>query len=290
MAIIDEIFSNLTNPDLWIRLAFASVMVIVLICLSIWKNTKLEKKIIWSFSRGLVQIVLLGSILLLIFGIDQLWLLYSILFFMCIFAAYTNYKSYPYPKIFRINLIGITFSSMLIMTFVIFSGAIPNFNGIIYQASNSQSTLGSFIIPIGSMTIFFAMRETGLTLERAKSDILKSRGVIEAALSLGASPDRAIKNISRDAFRVSMVPTLNRIAVLGVVNIPGLMSGMIVGGASPIAAAIYQVVIFMMLMCAAFISSIICSQLFTNQFFTSNEQLNLEFFYKVSNLEKERKN
>jgi putative ABC transport system permease protein len=288
MSIIDEIFSNLTNPDLWIRLAFASVMVILLIGLSIWKNTKLEKKIIWSFIRGLIQIVLLGSILLLIFGIEQLWILYGILFFMCVFAAYTNSKSYPYPKIFQINLVGITFSSMLIMTFVIFSGAIPNFNGIIYQTSSSQSTYGSFVIPIGSMTIFFAMRETGLTLERAKSDILKSRGVIEAALSLGASPAKAIKNISRDAYRVSLVPTLNRIAVLGVVNIPGLMSGMIVGGASPIAAAIYQVVIFMMLMSAAFISTIISSHFFTKQFFTTDDQLNLEFFYKVSNIEKEK--
>jgi putative ABC transport system permease protein len=288
MAILDEILTNLTNPDLWIRLAFASVLVIVLIGLSIWKNTNLEKKIIWSFNRGLVQIVLLGSILVLIFGIDQLWLLYCILFFMCVFAAYTNYKSYPYPKTFRINLIGITFSSLLIMTFVIFSGAIPNFNGIIYQASNTQYSFGSFIIPIGSMTIFFAMRETGLTLERAKSDIIKSRGKIEAALSLGASPAKAIKNISRDAFRVSLVPTLNRIAVLGVVNIPGLMSGMIVGGASPIEAAVYQVVIFMMLMCAAFISSIICSHFFTKQFFTAADQLNLEFFYRVSKIGKEK--
>jgi uncharacterized protein (TIGR00245 family) len=207
-----------------------------------------------------------------------------------VFAAYTNYRSYPYPKIFRINLIGITFSSLLIMTFVISSGAVPNFNGIIYQSSNTQSTFGSFVIPIGSMTIFFAMRETGLTLERAKSDILKSRGLIEAALSLGASPTKAIKNISRDSFRVSLVPTLNRVAVLGVVNIPGLMSGMIVGGASPIEAAVYQVVIFMMLLCAAFISSIICSHFFTKQFFTSDEQLNLEFFYKISNIEKEKKN
>jgi putative ABC transport system permease protein len=265
-------------------------LIIILIGLSLWKETNLEKKIILSFLRGLAQIILLGSILLLIFEIDQLWLLYLILIFMCFFAAFTNSRAYPYPRIFWINFIGITFSSLIVMTFVIFSREIPNFNGIIYQASDIDANLGSFVIPIGSMTIFFAMRESGSTLERTKSDFLKSRGIIEAALALGASSTKAIKNILRDSYRSSLVPTLNRVAVLGIVTIPGLMSGMIVGGASPIEAAVYQVVIFMMLLTAAFISSIITNHLFTKQFFTSDDQLNLSFIYNLSQIERKRKN
>jgi putative ABC transport system permease protein len=284
--IIDEIVTSLSDPDIWIRLGLAAILIIVLIGLSNWKEANLEKKIIISFLRGLAQIILLGSILLLIFEINQLWLLYLILLFMCFFAAYTNSRSYPYPNVFWINFIGITLSSLFIMTFVIFSKEIPNFEGIIYQASDTNGNLGSFVIPIGSMTIFFAMRESGSTLERTKSDILKSRGLIEASLALGASSKIAMKTILRDSFRSSLIPTLNRVAVLGIVTIPGLMSGMIIGGASPIEAAVYQVVIFMMLLTTAFISSIITNQLFTKQFFTSDEQLNLLFFSELKKIDR----
>ena len=137
------------------------------------------------------------------------------------------------------NFIAITLSVMTIMTFALLSRLIPNFDGIIYQPTGSEgSSLGSFVIPVGSMVIFFAMRESGVALERLKSDLLKSKGEIEAALALGATPTRSIQVLLRDSFRASLVPTINRVAVLGIVTIPGLMSGMIIGGASPIEAAV----------------------------------------------------
>ncbi|TFG02956.1 MAG: iron export ABC transporter permease subunit FetB [Promethearchaeota archaeon] len=288
--ILNDIVFTLTDPNIWIRLALASILLVILIIFSLWQNTKLERKIIWSFFRGLIQIMLLGSILLLIFGINELWLLYIILLFMCFFAAYTNWRSYPYPKIFRYNFIAILTSVMTIMTFALLSSLIPNFDGIIYQPTESAgSSLGSFVIPVGSMVIFFAMRESGVALERLKSDLLKSKGEIEAALALGATPNRSIRGLLRDSFRASLVPTINRVAVLGIVTIPGLMSGMIIGGASPIEAAVYQIVVFMMLLTAAFFTSIVTNYLFTKQFFTSEDQINLEFYNIISMKKKEKK-
>ncbi|TFG17748.1 MAG: iron export ABC transporter permease subunit FetB [Promethearchaeota archaeon] len=288
--ILNEIVLTLTDPNIWIRLSLACILLVILVLFSVWQNTKLEKKIVWSFFRGLIQIILLGSILLLIFGIDELWLLYIILLFMCFFAAYTNWRSYPYPKFFRYNFIAIVTSVMIIMTFALLSRLIPNFDGIIYQPTESTgSSLGSFVIPVGSMVIFFAMRESGVALERLKSDLLKSKGEIEAALALGATPNRAIRFLLRDSFRASLVPTINRVAVLGIVAIPGLMSGMIIGGASPIEAAIYQIVVFMMLLTAAFFTSIVTNYLFTKQFFTSEDQINLEFYNIISKKKKAKK-
>lgn len=282
--ILTDIFTTLKQADIWIRLALSSILLVILIALSLWQKTHLETKLVWSFTRGLIQIVLLGSILWLIFQVQKIWLLYLILLFMCVFAAYTNARSYPYPKIFWINLLAITSSSMIIMTFVMFSGVVPFFEGII-----PYPPIGEYVIPLGSMTIFFAMRESGVALERAKSDILKAKGRIEAALALGASSTRAIRSILRDAFRASLVPTINRVAVLGIVTIPGLMSGMIIGGAHPIEAAIYQIVVFMMLLTAAFITSIITNYLFTNQFFTTEQQFDLAFYNQISQIEKSKK-
>ena len=65
-----DIWNSLRQANIWIRIALAFILLLVLISLSFWQKTKLESKLIWSFLRGTIQIVLFGSILSLIFS-DQ---------------------------------------------------------------------------------------------------------------------------------------------------------------------------------------------------------------------------
>ncbi len=292
-----EIWQALKEPNIWIRIGLSAILLLMLIGLSLWQRTNLESKLVWSFLRGFLQVVLFGSFLTVIFGIQKIWMQFLILLFMSAFAAFTNYQSYHYPKVLLIGLLAITASTMFIMSIVIFSGAIfaaiPNLpfkiEGIIPYPPQ-----GEFVIPMGSMVISSAMRMSGIALERAKSDIIKSRGKIEAALALGDSPKNAVKTILKDSYKASLLPTINRVATLGIVSLPGLMSGMIIGGVPPIEAAVYQVVIFLMLLSAAFIASITTNMLFTKQFFTKREQINLVFLNELAQLEQkkaeERKN
>ncbi len=280
-----DIWNSLRQANIWIRIALAFILLLVLISLSFWQKTKLESKLIWSFLRGTIQIVLFGSILSLIFGIRKLWMLYLILFLMCLFAAFTNARSYPYPRLFLIGFIAITSSSIVIMTLVMFSYIFPGFEGIIPLDPDTLELTGEYVIPIGSMVISFAMRVSGIAIERVKSDIIKSKGNIEAALALGDSPYRAIQNILRESYRAGLTPTINRVASLGIVTIPGLMAGMIIGGVPPVEAAIYQIVIFLMLLSASFITSIITNILFTKQFFTKKQQFDIEFLNKIAKLD-----
>ncbi len=286
--ILLDIWDSLKHANIWIRIALAFVLLIVLIGLSFWQKTKLESKLIWSFLRGTIQIVLFGSILGLIFGIRKLWMLYLILFLMCLFAAYTNARSYPYPRMFLIGFFAITSSSIVIMTLVMFSYIIPGFEGIIPLDPVTLELTGEYVIPIGSMVIAFAMRVSGIAVERVRSDIIKSKGSIEAALALGDSPYRAIQHILRESYRAGLIPTINRVASLGIVTIPGLMAGMIIGGVHPVEAAIYQVVIFLMLLSSSFITSIITNVLFTRQFFTNKQQFDIDFINKMIKSENQK--
>ncbi len=285
---LQNVWTTLQEPNIWIRIALSVILLIMLIGLSLWQKTSFESKLIWIFLRGFIQIVLFGSFLTLIFGIQKLWMQFLIILLMCIFAAYTNYQSYPYPKMFLIGLLAITSSTMFVMSIVIFSGAIfaaiPNLPFIIEGIIPYPPT-GEYVIPMGSMVIASAMRMSGIALERTKSDITKSRGRIEAALALGDSSKNAIQNILQDSYKASLTPTINRVATLGIVSIPGLMSGMIIGGVPPIEAAVYQVVIFLMLLSAAFIASIITNMIFTRQFFTKQQQINLVFLNTLIQLE-----
>lgn len=281
-----NIWDSLRQVNIWIRIGLAFILLIVLIGLSFWQKTKLETKFIWSFLRGTIQVVLFGSILGLIFGIRKLWILYLILFLMCLFAGFTNARSYPYPRMFLIGFLAITSSSLVIMTLVMFSYVVPGFDGIIPNETGTITGLtGEYVIPIGSMVISFAMRVSGIAIERVKSDIIKSKGNIEAALALGDSPYRAIQNILRESYRAGLTPTINRVASLGIVTIPGLMAGMIIGGVPPVEAAIYQIVIFLMLLSASFITSIITNILFTRQFFTKKQQFDINFLNKIATSE-----
>ncbi|NPE07731.1 MAG: ABC transporter permease [Asgard group archaeon] len=278
-----DIWDSLRQVNIWIRIGLAFILLVVLIGLSFWQKTKLESKFIWSFLRGTIQVVLFGSILGLIFGIRKLWILYFILFLMCLFAGFTNARSYPYQRMFLIGFLAITSSSLVIMTLVMFSYVIPGFDGIIPNETGTITGLtGEYVIPIGSMVISFAMRVSGIAVERVKSDIIKSKGNIEAALALGDSPYRAIQNILRESYRAGLTPTINRVASLGIVTIPGLMAGMIIGGIPPVEAAIYQVVIFLMLLSASFITSIITNIMFTRQFFTKKQQFDINFLNKIA--------
>jgi len=285
---LQNVWTTLQEPNIWIRIALSAILLIMLIGLSLWQKTSLESKLIWSFLRGFIQIILFGSFLTLIFGIQKLWMQFLIILLMCIFAAYTNYQSYPYPKMFLIGLLAITSSTMFVMSVVIFSGAIfaaiPNLPFVIEGIIPYPPT-GEYVIPMGSMVIASAMRMSGIALERTKSDITKSRGRIEAALALGDSSKNAIQNILQDSYKASLTPTINRVATLGIVSIPGLMSGMIIGGVPPIEAAVYQVVIFLMLLSAAFIASITTNMIFTRQFFTKQQQFNLVFLNTLIQLE-----
>jgi putative ABC transport system permease protein len=281
-ALIDA-WNSLKDLNLWIRLALSAIFLILLVALALWQKTNLEGKILVSFFRGVIQVIIFGLILGTLFALDKIWIIYLILIFMCLFAAFTNYQTYPYPRVFLISLLAITTTSLAIMTLAIYLGPFGSFEGLIEERN------GQFIIPMGSMVIAFAMRISGIALERVISDIMKMQGTIEAALILGDNPRNAIRFILRDSYRAGLTPTINRVAVLGIVTIPGLMAGMIIAGFEPIVAAVYQVLIFLMLLLGSFSSSIITNYLFTRQFFTKEQQFDLEFMNRMHKIEEDMK-
>jgi len=249
--------------EMLIRIIISIILLIFIVLLSYWQKIKLEKLFIWSFVRGFIQILLMASILIIIFELRELLILYGVLIFMCLFAAYTAKNRFPYPNIFKLELIAITSGSILVMVIVTVLKVIPPY--------------GSYIIPMGGMVIANVMVMTTIVLERIIADFKKSKGSIEAALSLGDTPWNSVKSILKESFRAGLLPTTNRVAVLGIVTIPGLMSGMIIGGVNPIIAAVYQVIIFLMILAAGFIGEILIGFLFIKELFTPEDQLQISW-------------
>ncbi|MHA1974895.1 MAG: ABC transporter permease [Candidatus Hodarchaeales archaeon] len=243
------------------RLLVSAVLLMAIILLSYWQKIRMEKMFLLSFFRGLIQILLMALVLIVIFSLTDIAILFIALLFMCTFAAYTSKRRFPYKHIFRIEMLAITSGSISIMVIAVMFGIIP--------------VKGEYIIPMGGMVIANAMVMTTIVLERMISDVQKNRGLIEAALSLGDSSWNSVKNITRDSYRAAFMPTTNRVAVLGIVTIPGLMSGMIIGGTNPLIAAVYQIIIFLMILSAGFIGSIVLAYFFVRELFNDDDQLQL---------------
>jgi putative ABC transport system permease protein len=91
------------------------------------------------------------------------------------------------------------------------------------------------------------MNGVALSSERLVSDIVKQRGMVEQRLLLGQSWQEACGDIRRDCMRVGMIPIINSMAAAGVVSLPGMMTGQILGGSSPVDAVKYQILIMFLI-------------------------------------------
>lgn len=249
-----------------IRLILSGILLLLILAVSFWQQLKMTKTILISYLRGLTQLVLLALVLVIIFNLDNLVVIYLYMFGMAIFSAFTARQRYKYVDILKIEIVAISVGGLSVMGLVTLLGIIE--------------PTGEFLIPMGGMVISNAMIWTTMASERLTSDFIKNKGLIEASLSLGASPRTAIQNILQNAYLTPFNPTINRVAILGIVSIPGLLAGMIIGGENPIVAAVYQVIIFLMIQSAGLIAVMIATYLLIKKFFTPLDQINYDLFAK----------
>ncbi len=238
----------------------ALVMLIMLILVSRWQGLGIGSKLIVGTIRGTVQIILLALILVQLFAFDNIFLILGVLSFMSLFAGYTAKQNLEeIPGVFRAALPGIVVGGLSVMVMSWLLGVVE--------------LSGEMMIPMGGMVIGNAMNISSLVIDRMWGNAQKQRVLLESALALGASSYQATELTIRESIRSGLLPNLNRYAALGIVTIPGFMSGLIVGGASPLFAALYQVIVFIMIFLACVIDGILVSRLFLKQIF--NERLQL---------------
>jgi putative ABC transport system permease protein len=132
------------------------------------------------------------------------------------------------------------------------------------------------LVPVGSMLITNAMNTNGLALNRFRADVLAHAGEIETALALGADAKNSVSPYVQAAFESSLIPAIDSLRSLGIVWIPGLMAGMLLSGARPVYAAIYQFVVLAMIFAASGLTSLVSTLLIRDGIFTAAQQLSLQ--------------
>ncbi|MCY1714505.1 ABC transporter permease [Caproiciproducens galactitolivorans] len=241
-------------------LLIASLLVVVSLIFSYSQKLKLEKEIVISVLRAIVQLVAVGYLLQYIFGLNSPVFITLFVLFMTINAAYNAAKRGKNIKNgFLISFIAIVFGAGITLSVLVLSGAIQ------YTASQ--------VIPISGMIISNAMVALGLCYRQITTDFKDKREEVETKLSLGADILPSSIDIIRNSIRTGMIPTIDSAKTLGVVSLPGMMTGLILAGTSPILAVRYQIMVTFMLLSTTAISSFIACYLSYRTFFNIRKQL-----------------
>ena len=247
---------NITNQSL----ALALILVVVALLVSKKEKLGLEKDIIWSVARAIVQLVIVGYVLKYIFDINNSLLTVLMVLFICVNAALNAKKrSRNIDNGFIISFIAITVGTSLTLMILILSGSIE--------------FLPMQVIPISGMIAGNAMVAVGLCYSNLNQRFLDNQQKILEMLSLGAPVKMASDRIIRDSIRAAMIPTVDAAKTVGIVSLPGMMSGMIFAGIDPVKAIKYQIMVTFMLLGTASVSTIIAGYLAYRRFYNERAQL-----------------
>lgn len=226
------------------------------------RGIHLESETVIAMLRGIIQITAVGSILLLLLRAPR-WVSAFLLAGMIIAAGATSARrAKGIPDAFRVSAWSIAFGSGSVI-------ALMTWLGVIDSAITS-------LVPVGSMLIANAMNTNGLALNRFRADVLAHVGEIETALALGAEAKVSVSPYVQAAFEASLIPAIDSLRSLGIVWIPGLMTGMLLSGARPLDAAIYQFVVLAMIFAASGLTSLVSTLLIRDRIFTPAQQLSLQ--------------
>uniref|UniRef100_A0A7S4WJU8 ABC transporter domain-containing protein n=1 Tax=Ditylum brightwellii TaxID=49249 RepID=A0A7S4WJU8_9STRA len=218
------------------QLIFSTLPLVFLAMLSWYVDLELTSPIIVGCIRTFVQLSILGLILNPIFGwgVTYWWVVIGYVFFMVVLASNeaASRSQYSFPGMNICVLAAMVVSVGIVAIFAF---------GMVVQANPPWDP--QYVIPICGMLLGNCVSGVSVALDIALTNLVEQRREVELLLSFGASIYEASFRLMKDAVRSGTMPQLNSMAIIGLVSIPGMMTGQILGGAPVTAAARYQILI-----------------------------------------------
>lgn len=234
--------------------------VIISLFLSIAFKLGLGRDLVITSIRATIQLFLIGYILKAVFGFHNPLVIIVMLLLMIIVAAKNAAKrGQGLPYIFWKIFVTISIVEIITQAFLLGLHIVP--------------ATPPYIISISGMIIGNSMVIANLFLNRLKGELEMRKEEVLLVLSLGGSIKQSIYPILKQSIRSSLIPTVESQRTIGLVQLPGMMTGQIVAGADPVQAVRFQLLIVFMIMSAATLTSIILGFLTYPGLFNKHQQL-----------------
>ena len=256
------------KDDLQILLTYSDIVLasslIVIVLIVSWRlRLQLTSTLLMAAVRTVVQLSFIGLILAWIFAREQWYEVLLILTVMTLIAgsAARNRVKRSYKGLFVDTLMAVSISAVLVTIIAI---------SLILRVQPWYTP--QFIIPILGLILGNSLTAISLTSNQLIEAFHEQQARIEMMLSISARPFEAVHEQIRAAIVNGMTPTLNSMLVVGIVSLPGMMTGQILAGADPTQAVRYQIVTMFLICVSSTLGCTISSLLIYRRFFNKNKQ------------------
>jgi putative ABC transport system permease protein len=244
----------------YVTLSITLIFVVIPLVLSKTLRLGLEKDTIIATIRSIVQLLAVGYVLKFVFDSENPLYIFLMVALMIVAAtqnARTKGKSMK----------GITWKIAVTLIFV------EVLTQSIMLGFNIIPATAPYIISTSGMVIGNSMVLSILFLNRFTAEVESHADETELVLSLGGTPKQAINRQLISSIKASMIPTIESQKTMGLVQLPGIMSGQIIAGADPVQAVQYQLLIIFLLLTTASVTSILLGFLSYPSLFNERMQL-----------------
>lgn len=231
----------------WDALAsFALVAVVVV--LSLWRKLGLERDVLWASARAAVQLLAVGVLFTAIFESDlaMLWAWLWIVGMVVVSAFVVVRRAKSVPQLFPTALAAMSATTAVVLA-VVFGLGILSFDAV-------------ELVVIAGITVGNTMPSVVLGANRMLETLRDSTGQFEALLSLGCDRDQSTLHFEQTVVRSALVPQIERTKVVGLIALPGAMTGLLLAGVDPIDAVILQLAVMFLVLGAVATSVVIVTR------------------------------
>lgn len=245
----------------WVGLVASLVLVVLAVVLSRLQGLGLGPSILAATARAGVQLLLVGWALKLVLDPAQpvVWA-FAWVAAMVVFAAFTVRRRAPeVPSGFGLALTATTAVAVVSLGVVFGLGIFP--------------VEGRVVVPLGGMMIGNSMTATVVAARRVVGELRDKRDEVEARLALGHPWRDASRPYVRDALRTALIPQVEATKAVGLIFLPGAMTGLILAGVDPFDAVMVQLAIMYLILGSVATSVTVIGVGLTRRLFTADHRL-----------------
>jgi putative ABC transport system permease protein len=229
-------YITLTYADL----ALASIFLFLNGALSIWLQLGLERQLLIAATRMIVQLLMVGLVLKIVFTTGSPGLTFAI---ACVMIAFAGREIWARQQRRLRGAWGFGIGATAMMA----TGSIVTVFALVFQIEPTPWWSPQFALPLFGMILGNTMTGVSLSLDTLHSLLYRESRAIEARLLLGHSRLEALMPFMRQSLRSGFMPIINSMSATGVVSLPGMMTGQILSGVDPNEAVKYQLMVMFLI-------------------------------------------
>ncbi len=244
----------------WLGVATSVVLVGMCLAVVVREQLGLSREVVIASVRAVVQLAAVGALLGVLFrhaGLpgSLLWVTGMVL----VGGRVAGHRGAGLPRAYLVATVALT------------AGVVATL-GLLLVARVVQVE-PRVVVPVGGMVVSAATRGTSVVLLRLREEAVSARRFVEARLALGLPGSEAFAPHRRQALRTALVTDIDAVRTVGLISLPGAMTGLLLAGVEPLTAIRYQVVVMYMLLGAVAVSGAVAARLTTGLLFDDAERL-----------------